>query len=54
MIWNKVDQVGFGYAYGPGTINGREGYLIYIVANYYPTPNLMGQFKKNVFAPIEQ
>lgn len=42
MIWNGVKEVGFGYAYGPGTISGHEGTLIYVVAKYSPTPNIVG------------
>ena len=51
MIWNGVKEVGFGYAYGPGTINGHEGTLIYIVAKYSPTPNIVGEFTKNIKEP---
>ena len=53
MIWRGVKEVGFGYAYGPGEINGKEGTLIYIVAKYSPTPNVMGQFRENVLPPLE-
>ena len=54
MIWDSVTEVGFGYAMGPGTISGREGTLIYIVAKYSPTPNIPGQFLKNVKKPVEK
>ena len=53
MLWKGVTRVGFGYAYGPGTIGGREGTLIYIVAKYSPTPNKIGQFIENVKPPID-
>lgn len=45
MIWRGVRSVGFGYAAGPGP-NNRQ--TIYVVAHYYPTPNIAGQFTKNV------
>lgn len=51
MIWKGVKEVGFGYAYGPGTISGHNGTLIYIVAKYSPTPNVVGEFTNNIGQP---
>ena len=51
MIWAGVENVGFGYAYGPGSINGQDGTLIYIVAKYSPTPNIVDQFIQNIGVP---
>jgi hypothetical protein len=51
MIWKGAKSVGFGYAYGSGAINGHDGTLIYIVAKYKPTPNIIGKFLQNIHAP---
>ena len=51
MIWAGVKEVGFGYALGPGKISGREGTLIYVVAKYSPTPNIVGKFMDNIKPP---
>jgi hypothetical protein len=38
MIWKDVTSVGFGYR--KGIENGGEA--LYVTANYYPTPNILG------------
>lgn len=48
MIWKSVSSVGFGYAVTPE----KGGYSIYVVANYSPTPNYLGQYAANV--PIKK
>ena len=36
MVWKSVTSVGFGYY----KVAEDGGYAIYVVANYYPTPNI--------------
>ena len=47
MVWKGVKEVGFGYAYGEGTIGGKKGTVMYVVGKYWPAPNL-GSFKDNI------
>lgn len=44
MIWKSVKSVGFGYSVVPED----DGYAIYVVANYWPTPNVRGKYAANV------
>jgi hypothetical protein len=44
MIWKGSKEVGTGKAVAA---NG----WVYIVSLYYPSGNVVGQFKKNVFEP---
>lgn len=44
MIWKSVTSVGFGYKIVPE----KNGFAIYVVANYSPTPNVRGQYAANV------
>jgi hypothetical protein len=43
MIWKSVKTVGFGFYQGNQTGQGYNGQGIFVVANYYPTPNVGGQ-----------
>lgn len=56
QIWKSVESVGFGFTAGPRVrdVNGQSTSIVelYVVANYYPTPNIIGLFQKNVFPPI--
>ena len=47
-IWKGVTSVGYGYAVGPKTIGSSKGYVIYVVANFSPVPNVRGQYVANV------
>ena len=42
MVWKNNTHVGFGIA------KGNDGKYFYII-NYFPTVNIDGEFKKNVF-----
>ena len=42
MVWKNTDYIGFGME---KSSNGKYFYVI----NYYPTGNIDGEFKKNVF-----
>jgi glioma pathogenesis-related protein 2 len=48
MIWKSAKSVGFGYA----RVNEMNGWAVYIVANYAPTPNVRGKYAANVPRPI--
>lgn len=50
MIWKAVTSVGFGFF----KVQENNGYAIYVVANYYPTPNIYTQenYLANVPPPI--
>jgi hypothetical protein len=48
MIWKSVTSVGFGYS----LVEENGGYSVYVVANYYPTPNYIGQYAANVPKPV--
>lgn len=41
VVWKGSQQLGVGYV--------RKGGDVYVVANYYPPGNHLGQFKQNVF-----
>ena len=43
VVWKGSEQLGIGFA-----TKGRE---IYVVANYYPAGNYIGQYKENVLKP---
>ena len=43
IIWKDTKEVGFGVA--------NRGNTYYVVANYYPPGNFLGQYEKNVFKP---
>ena len=47
MVWKASTKVGYGYA----KIKDSSGYSFYVVANYSPTPNYVGQYATNVVAP---
>jgi hypothetical protein len=47
MVWKSVKTVGFGFYQGVD----KGGYGIYVVANYYPPPNYLGQYIANVLKP---
>lgn len=47
-IWKGVTSVGYGYAVAPTKIGSSKGYAIYVVANFYPVPNVWGQYVANV------
>lgn len=52
QIWRGVTSVGFGFAGGPRE-RVHEGVPVrvvelYVVAIYYPTPNIIGLFPQNV------
>jgi len=49
-----VKSVGFGFYGGKDQYYGMEGTSIYIVANFYPTPNIEGKFIENVPIIISQ
>jgi hypothetical protein len=42
MVWDDVTEVGFGYACGSEMQQGYDGFACYVVANYSPTPNVLG------------
>jgi hypothetical protein len=57
QIWKKVNTVGIGfctatqkYVYSPTVTLDLA--VLYVVANYYPTPNVVGQYTQNVFPPV--
>ena len=41
LVWKETEEVGFGVA--------NKGSTYYVVANYYPAGNFLGQFANNVF-----
>ena len=47
-IWKGVSSVGFGFYGGKDQYFGNDGYSFYVVANFYPAPNVNGQFLQNV------
>lgn len=47
MIWKSVSTVGFGYA----SVPEKNGIAVYVVANYSPTPNVIGDYQQNVLRP---
>ena len=40
LIWKGTEEVGFGVA--------NRGKLYFVVANYYPAGNILGEFSTNV------
>jgi hypothetical protein len=48
MVWKATTSAGFGYALVPED----GGYAMYVVANYYPTPNVQGLYASNVTPPV--
>ncbi len=42
VVWKGSQEVGFGKAHGK---DGR----VFVVGNYHPAGNVMGQFEENVF-----
>ena len=48
MVWDDVTQVGFGFACGSEAASGNAGYACYVVANYHPTPNIVGQYTSHI------
>ena len=56
QIWKGVKSVGFGFYWGSIPYNyGSQTYqmqLIFVVANYYPTPNIVGLYRQNVLPPL--
>lgn len=52
-IWNSVKKVGFGFAAGvKDEDRPEEGTILYVVANFYPAPNVQGQYTKHVPRPL--
>ena len=57
QMWKTLSSVGFGFYAGPrkydqagsGPVDIQE---LYVVANYYPTPNIIGAFQQNVVPPL--
>ena len=41
MVWKDTKEVGFGVA--------NKGNTYFVVANYYPPGNFLGQYNKNIF-----
>jgi hypothetical protein len=48
MIWKSVTSVGFGYS----QVAENGGYAVYVVANYWPVPNVLGKYAANIPALI--
>jgi glioma pathogenesis-related protein 2 len=48
MIWKSVKSVGFGIK----KVTDSSGDTVYVVANYSPTPNYIGQYAANVPRPL--
>lgn len=44
VVWKGSRELGVGKA------RGRDG-KVYVVANYRPAGNMMGEYEKNVFPP---
>ena len=55
-IWKSVTSVGFGYAWGNYPYKMGDQTLevpsIYVTANFYPTPNVQGQYTNMVPRPL--
>lgn len=54
QVWKRVTSVGFGYCTTTKTVTSSSGKpinlaVLYVVANYAPTPNVVGQYIQNVF-----
>ena len=47
MVWKASTKVGFGFA----KVSDSSGQSFYVVANYSPTPNVVGQYQENVNTP---
>jgi hypothetical protein len=47
MIWRNTRFVGFGVAQ-------TDDNMFYVVANYYPAGNVVGEFKENVFSTFDK
>jgi len=45
IVWKGSEEVGFGLA------TSKDGDCVYVVANYNPPGNVMGQYKQNVHPP---
>lgn len=50
-IWKSVTSVGFGFYGGPEEYMGLKGTGFYVVANFYPPPNVEGEFVENIPEP---
>jgi uncharacterized protein YkwD len=50
-IWKTVKKVGFGFFGKYVSYMGKSWLQLYVVANYSPTPNVMGQYLQNVLKP---
>lgn len=48
LVWASSKTVGFGVTYGRR--NGMN--CVYVVANYFPAGNVIGQFPQNVYPPL--
>lgn len=48
MVWKATKSVGFGYYRIAETRGTTQGFAVYVVANYAPTPNVRGQYLANV------
>lgn len=51
VVWRGSTQLGCGAAEGPATINGTRYQARYVVCQYTPPGNVMGQFPENVRQP---
>lgn len=51
LVWNASILVGFGAANGTYLSGGIKFNCIWVVANYKPPGNYLGQFAQNVFKP---
>ncbi|NEO60722.1 MAG: secretion protein [Moorea sp. SIO4G2] len=51
VVWKKSTQLGCGAAQGVKTIQGRQYNAFYVVCQYGPAGNVLGQFSDNVMAP---
>ncbi|EDX78347.1 SCP-like extracellular protein, putative [Coleofasciculus chthonoplastes PCC 7420] len=51
VVWKNSTQLGCGEARGVETIQGNQYNAFYVVCQYAPAGNVMGQFPDNVMAP---
>jgi uncharacterized protein YkwD len=51
VVWKNSTQLGCGEARGVQTIQGTQYNAFYVVCQYAPAGNVMGQFPENVMAP---
>jgi uncharacterized protein YkwD len=51
VVWKSSTQLGCGAAKGTTTINGKLYNAFYVVCQYAPPGNVLGQFPANVLKP---